>query len=249
MKGLCRVHTMRPFKKQKTVILLYHKVQHEDLHDAGKLFKDQMVFLKENYKIIPLDELVSCFKNGKIISEHYAAVTFDDGYRDNFDIAYPVLKCLNIPATIYLAPGYLDSSDTKYLTWDMVNEMIQSGLVQVGNHTYSHLVLSAHSKDLQEKDIKKGRQMLEEMLDIEIISLAYPLGQRRHYTSDTLDILARDKYEFAVTAFTKNIEKPPTSIYEIPRVVMDGISSLEEFEIRLSGFWSNLQWCLSSIKK
>lgn len=243
------MHTMRPFKKQKTVILLYHKVQHEKLPDAGKLFNDQMVFLMKNYKIIPLVELVDYLKNGTIISENYAAVTFDDGYRDNFEIAYPVLKCLNIPATIYLAPGYLDSNDTQYLTWDMASAMIQSGLVQVGNHTYSHLVLSAHSKDLQEKDINKGRQRLEEMLDTEIKSFAYPLGQRRHYTSDTLDILARDKYRFAVTAFTENIEKPLTSIYEIPRIVMDGISSLEEFKIRLSGFWSNLQWCLRSARR
>lgn len=249
MKGLCRLHAIRPFKKQKVVILLYHEVHDENLHDSGKFFEEQMVFLKENYNVIPLDKLVGYLKNGKIISENYAALTFDDGYRDNFEIAYPVLKHLNIPATIYLTSGYLDSNDSQYLTWDMVKEMMGSGLIHLGNHTYSHPGLSTVSRELQEQDIKAGGQRLKEMLDIKVTSFAYPFGQLIHYSEDTIDILKRYRYDFALTAFTKGIESPLKSIYEIPRIVMDGVDSLEEFEIRLSEFWGKVPWHLIQAKR
>lgn len=249
VKGLCRLHSIKPLKRQNVVILLYHRVRNENVHKPVELFEEQMAFLRNNYNIIPLDRLVDYLKNGKLTSENFAALTFDDGYRDNFEIAYPILKCLNIPATMYLTPGYLDSNESQYLTWDMVREMMNSGLIHVGNHTFGHSVLSTLSKELQEQDIRTGRQRLEEMLGIKITSFAYPLGQPVHYSQDTVDIIERDRYDFALTAFTKMIENPFTSTYEIPRIVMDGTNNLEDFEIRLSQFWSNLQWSLIPIRR
>lgn len=245
--SLSFLHSVRPFKRKEVVILLYHSVG--DSSALKKFFEEQMIFLKENYRIFKLDDLISNLKNNEAINNNCAAITFDDGYRDNFEMAYPVLIRLNIPATIYLTAGYLDSNDNKYLSWDMAKEMLQSGLISVGNHTYSHPVLSNLEKEAQEHEIKSGKQRLEDMLNIEITSFAYPYGQPVHYSNETMDILKENRYDFAVTAFTKEIDSPLQSLYEIPRVHMDGVKDLKEFEIRLSGFWGKTQWYLKIIKR
>ncbi|HVI09866.1 MAG TPA: GNAT family N-acetyltransferase [Candidatus Binatia bacterium] len=94
-------------------ILQYHRVN--DDHDpflgglpAGA-FRAQMRHLAAHFPFLTLDQLA----RGEFPGGHkfYVAVTFDDGYRDNFLCAFPVLKELGIPATIFLATGYVNSGD------------------------------------------------------------------------------------------------------------------------------------------
>ena len=71
-------------------------------------FEKQIVHLAKNYKIISLDEIVHRIKNRRPI-RRCVAITFDDGFRDNYEIAYPILRKYNVPATIFLTTGYIDS--------------------------------------------------------------------------------------------------------------------------------------------
>lgn len=71
-------------------------------------FEKQIVHLAKNYKIISLDEIVHRIKNRRSLRS-CVAITFDDGFRDNYEIAYPILKKYNVPATIFLTTGYIDS--------------------------------------------------------------------------------------------------------------------------------------------
>lgn len=71
-------------------------------------FEKQIVHLAKNYKIISLDEIVNRIKNRSPL-RRCVAITFDDGFRDNYEIAYPILRKYNIPATIFLTTGYIDS--------------------------------------------------------------------------------------------------------------------------------------------
>jgi peptidoglycan/xylan/chitin deacetylase (PgdA/CDA1 family) len=245
--SLSLLHSVKPFKKRGVVIVLYHSVGNSSV--SKRLFEEQLLFLKENYTILKLDDLISYLRNNQAIRDNRAAITFDDGYRDNYEVAYPVLKCLNIPATIYLTASYLDSGDTKYLSWEMAKEMVHSGLISIGDHTYSHPVLSNLKKDLQEAEIASGRKRIEDVLGINVTSFAYPYGQAPHFSKDTIGILKKSGYHYAVTAFSKKIDSPLQSVYEIPRVPMDGAMNMKEFEIRLSEFWGKTQWYLEIIKR
>jgi len=73
------------------------------------------------YEIISMDEAVDLLKTG-YGRERYAVLTFDDGYRDNLEVAYPVLRALNAPFTIYVATGYLDR--TAELWWVVLEKLI-----------------------------------------------------------------------------------------------------------------------------
>jgi peptidoglycan/xylan/chitin deacetylase (PgdA/CDA1 family) len=91
-------------------ILLYHKVN--DDHDPYlaslpvEEFRRQMQYLAKNFALVSLDDIAEG-RIGPSDRKFAVAVTFDDGYRDNFTNAFPILKELNIPATIYLATGYI----------------------------------------------------------------------------------------------------------------------------------------------
>lgn len=92
-------------------ILQYHRVNNDRDPFLGGLdvetFRSQMQHMVANFPMVTLDQ----FAAGDLPGHHkyYAAVTFDDGYRDNFICAFPILKQLGIPATIFLVTGYIDA--------------------------------------------------------------------------------------------------------------------------------------------
>ena len=71
-------------------------------------FEKQIVHLVKNYKVISLDEIVERVKNKRSL-RRCVAITFDDGFRDNYENAYPILRKYNVPAAIFLTTGYIDS--------------------------------------------------------------------------------------------------------------------------------------------
>ena len=243
-KGLSSLQPLGLLKRQDVAVLLYHRVSGSGHDGSARFFMEQMMLLMEDYAIVPLDELVQSLKKNARALKGHAAITFDDGYRDNFEIAYPVLKDLGIPATIFLSPQYMDSGSEQHVTWGMAQEMASSGLISIGNHTYGHRMLSGLATDAQREEILAGKDRIEKMLGISVRSFAYPFGQKEHYTKDTIDILKEAEYEYALAAHRWGSAEPVESPYEIPRIVMDGVKDLREFRVRLSTTWGRLQ-CLS----
>ena len=94
-------------------VLVYHRVNEgQDPIFGGvplKVFKNQMECLSEYFNVFPLEELVRGAKY-KDIPPRAVAITFDDGYLDNYENAFPILKSLNLPATIFLATGAIDTN-------------------------------------------------------------------------------------------------------------------------------------------
>ena len=95
-------------------ILGYHKVSpdahpfFEPLHPD--IFEQQMQFLKSCYTVMSLTELVARAAR-RDVPERAVAITFDDGYRDNYDYAFPILKKYELPATIFLATGAIGTGE------------------------------------------------------------------------------------------------------------------------------------------
>lgn len=128
------------------------------------------------------------------------AVTFDDGFEDNYHHAFPVLAELGVPATFFVVTGRLEGARTPGigaldeegppLTWDQVRTMRREGM-EIGAHTHGHPNLAALDERDALDEMTTSKRLLEDGLDEEVTSFAYPFGRpRRHHTQMTR-VLAR----------------------------------------------------------
>jgi peptidoglycan/xylan/chitin deacetylase (PgdA/CDA1 family) len=113
------------------LILMYHSIiEARDrmsgpaaTEEAAAAFGRHMMFLREHMRPMPLSELVTSVVSGRPLPSNAVAVTFDDGYEDNYTVAFPVLRDLQIPATIYLATGAINGPSPFW--WDAVSGVIE----------------------------------------------------------------------------------------------------------------------------
>jgi peptidoglycan/xylan/chitin deacetylase (PgdA/CDA1 family) len=82
---------------------------------ASNDFEREIAHLCKVTRIVPIDWLVNQLYQGRDIPSKAVCITFDDGYKDNYNFAYPILRKYNAPATIFLTTGYIESSET---FWD-----------------------------------------------------------------------------------------------------------------------------------
>ena len=110
-------------KQHPCIILLYHRIvdDHSRFLNKGpvvhyhiKHFEKEMRYFKKNFHILSMDEVVHRIKSGLGFERPSLAITFDDGYQDNYTLAYPVLKKYGVPATIYLTTSLIG---TMVRTW------------------------------------------------------------------------------------------------------------------------------------
>ncbi|MBF0478526.1 MAG: polysaccharide deacetylase family protein [Candidatus Omnitrophica bacterium] len=119
----------RLLMRSRVVVLSYHRVvpfQDMDALQPGmivppEMFKMQMEYLKKYYSVISLEELIEKLPKNEL-QPYTAVITFDDGYYDNYEYAYPVLKEMDFPATIFIPTGFIESGLSFF--WDEVAYMI-----------------------------------------------------------------------------------------------------------------------------
>ncbi len=107
------------WRRKKTNFLMaltYHRITDEpDVHDPLKVsaanFEKQILFLKKNYTIISGEQLAYIIKNNKTFPENSCLITFDDGWRDNYTNAFPILKKYGVPAIIFIATDYIGTNN------------------------------------------------------------------------------------------------------------------------------------------
>lgn len=122
--------------KGKGVILTYHRISdygseknntvfHSkfEIGITKKLFEIQMKYIRNKMCPISLQEMVSLIYKGKKIPDHAVAITFDDGYHDVYENAFPILKKFQIPATIFILPQNI--GNTNLLWWDKLAEILR----------------------------------------------------------------------------------------------------------------------------
>jgi len=134
-----------------------------------------------------LRELVSKLERGDRLNRELA-ITFDDGYRDNFENATPVLERLGLPATFFIVTQWIGSSVVPWwdqqegvahpwMTWDQVRSLHRRGF-DVGAHTRTHVDLGRVTEEQANEEILGARCELERQLEARVELFAYPYGMR-----------------------------------------------------------------------
>lgn len=302
---------------ESALVLMYHRIAEPgidpwDLSVSPKHFEQQIRMLKEKYRLVSIPELAEFIRKGKIPG-NCVCISFDDGYEDNFQLAWPMLESLELPATFFISTYFIQQQEMFW--WDELAEMLLSepvkkksvslnirqelltfhfddendplqyakiaaawkwpakppnnqceaylaiweklrplplpeiktvldklavtlnympvnknpgkamsegqlrelsvsSLCTVGLHTHTHPALSAHSKHVQEKEIRENATRLHTITDIIPTILAFPYGD---YDADLLQLAD----EMGITMAFVTQEGPVTiksNLFELGRI-------------------------------
>ncbi len=141
--------------KDQFAVLMYHRVVKEKnpyFPGVGeKVFEQQLAFLKRYFNIVPLGEVVTALLEGKTLPQRTVCLTFDDGVRDTFTNAFPVLLRLGLPATVFLTTGAMDGQ--RAIWTDLVASVV-AGYEQPSLSVSGNGILRRFQTDTQENKVQ-----------------------------------------------------------------------------------------------
>lgn len=234
--------------KSDIPILLYHSVipKLEEEHSKSMFvsevnFEKDLKYLNENgYETISLEQMENYYLGEEVqLPEKPIVITFDDGYLNNYEYAYPLLKKYDTKAVIYLIgwsvgrDTFIDSDKeiTPHFTWDQAREMYESDLIQFGSHTFDlhneqgisygygnevgfGLAMMDDESDEEYRmrvgeDLEKSKTMIEEEIGQDVTSIAYPYGE---YNETLLEMLEELGFKSGLITESDQESKSPFTI-------------------------------------
>jgi peptidoglycan/xylan/chitin deacetylase (PgdA/CDA1 family) len=142
--------------------------------------------LRQVASVVHLDDALARVERGEIGDRPLVVLTFDDGYENFYTSAWPVLRRLALPATLYVPLGFVEgrcpppiagTAGLRPVTWAQLAEMTCEGLIRVGSHGDTHCDLRAPGVDLR-REVVASRERLEGHLGTAVDSFCYPRGFR-----------------------------------------------------------------------
>ena len=200
--------------RNTAVVVAFHRVQEADPSDAltvdAAAFERHCRFFRRHFEVVPLRDLVYRLEHGQRVDRHLA-ITFDDGYRDNFEIARPVLEKLSLPATFFIVTDWMGSDVVPdwdsargvrhpWMTWDEVRSLHRNGF-EIGAHTRSHADLGVVSPEEARAEVLGARLELERQIGSRVESFAYPYGGRQHVTDENREVVKSAGFRCCCSGF------------------------------------------------
>ena len=218
----------------RTVLVLnYHKIanEHKSLSVTLDDFEQHMKWLQEyGFTCITPGQLYDFVANGADLPEKPVLITFDDGYKDNYTNAFPIMKKYGMKGTIFVVTGFLGVYDN-YLTWDQAKEHLEAGF-NIESHTYSHKSMTEASDEDITKELVKSRQTIKEKLGIDSDFMANPTGT---YNLHIAELVKEAGYKGAFTIKYDNVSRD-SNVYALERVPVFHTSETNK------DFWERLQY-------
>lgn len=188
---------------QRTVrvpVLMYHYLStppsdanayRTDLSVPPELFARHLDRIQaEGYTTISLYDLLAHLWQGAPLPEKPVVLTFDDGYRDNYTNAFPLLRERGMTATIFVVTDFMDEERPEYLTWDMAREMLAGG-ISIESHGRNHISLKNRDQDYLVWQALGSLETIAFELGVRPRFVSYPAGE---FDDETIAIFASANY-------------------------------------------------------
>ena len=230
-------------------VLMYHMVrEHIEGAKFNKLrvtpaqFEQQVAWMKvQGFHFVTMRELQ---QNWGQHPEKTVAITFDDGYLDNLENAYPILEKYQAKATIYVV---VDRHDRDWSTYKKVHHnsgelarepklndaqvqfLANSGLVEIGSHTMTHANLDKLDDAECLLELNESKQQLEQLIQQPVTSFAYPFGI---YSDRDVYLAQQAGYRNAVTT-KEGIDGLSPDFMQLQRIKISGKDSMFAVKLRI----------------
>lgn len=246
-------------------ILMYHSISsaesnashpYYEINTAADIFRLHMSFLKkEGYSTVGLETLV-----GNAIPQDggkRVIITFDDGFRDFYTTAFPILREFGFTATVFLPTQFIGSNspgirDKYHLSWQEVRALADQQ-IEFGSHTVTHCLLVNENESRISKELKESKKVIEDQIGRKIYSFAYPYAfpdHRKKFTAALRSRLIEAGYSCGVT--TKiGLTNSGDDRYFLKRIPINSFDDEELFNAKLNGAydWMNMpQFLLKNLK-
>ncbi|MEN6433546.1 MAG: polysaccharide deacetylase family protein [Smithella sp.] len=252
------IYLFNPFISKKEIagnknvpILMYHSVsdEKEKLHPyyhvntSPAVFYAHMLYLHENnYSVINLQDLEKSFDTRD--SSKYVVITFDDGFRDFYTNAFPILREYRFPATVFLPTDFIGNKKNKlrgknHLTWDQISELSKSGIC-FGSHTVTHPELtSLNNKDI-EYEIRQSKIFIEDKIGKTIDAFSYPFkfpDGNKEFIKGFRNILQKHGYRHGVSTRIGTTNKNDDVMFR-KRIPVNTSDDILFFRAKLQGAYN-----------
>jgi peptidoglycan/xylan/chitin deacetylase (PgdA/CDA1 family) len=200
-------------------------------------FARQMAWLHwMGCRVLSLEEYLDDRRAFRLSHARSVIITIDDGYKDNYTLAYPILRRYGFPATIFLTSSQIGATyrieieselnGRPMLSWPDVREMMQNGIT-FGAHTRTHPHLTAIPAARAQEEIEGSKRDLEERLGIPIHAFAYPFGR----LDAGVQALAERAGFLGSCSTDQGLNTPATTAHRLRRVEVTGTDSLLDFAL------------------
>ena len=189
----------------RAVIVLFHRVG-----EPAGAFRDYCDFFEKYFRVISLAELLDRLASGRDVSR-CLVITFDDGYRDNHDVAAAELTLRRLPACFFVAtelvgsraaPSWATAGGVKpvWMSWHEVRALAARGF-EIGSHTMTHVDLSRAPADAATREILGSKSRLERELGASVRHFSYPFGQPDQVTEANRAVVRMAGFGCCLSAF------------------------------------------------
>lgn len=243
-------------------VLMYHSI-HSNPKKAGDyvitpeaLERDLQYLQQQGYTTVVMSDVIAYVLQGTPLPEKPVMLTFDDGYYNNYLNAYPLLQKYQMRAVISIIVGETDKysgldenkENYSHLTWDMINEMMQSGLVEIQNHTYNLHKTGGNRRGVAQRrdessehyvetvgaDLKKAQDRIEEMTGWRPNTFTFPFGSYSRNSQVLLEELGFTA-SLGVEGKPCRLSRDPACLIRIPRYTRTSAASAERLLASFDG--------------
>jgi peptidoglycan/xylan/chitin deacetylase (PgdA/CDA1 family) len=225
-------------------VLMYHHIGdpgpdadaiRRDLSVSPANFESQLRYLIESgYESISLEALVMHLQTGQPVPSKPVVLTFDDGFKDQYSNAYPLLQKYGLVGTFFVITCFTDQNRPEYLSWPEI-ELLHAGGMEIGSHSYTHPSLRGQTFEYVVWQVLGSKEAIEARTHEPVRFFSYPSGQ---YDQLVMQVLRSAGYWGAVTVEPGSLQSSERT-FELKRVRVRGSYDVEDFDYWLNHWLSS----------
>jgi len=229
--------------------LMYHGIRscvgtnhpYFETNTSPETFTNHIRFLHQaGYVTVSLGDAVQGIRTGRNL-QHSVVITFDDGYRDFYTHAFPVLVEYGFKATMFVVSTLIQEhrcsrDDREFLNWGEVREIHAAGM-GIGSHTLTHPELHSIRPTQIEHEIRQSKQVIEDKLGAAVQSFAYPFAfpeQDKRFVRALRDLLEKNNYTNGVSTIIGTAHSSH-DVFFLPRLPINSHDDLRFLKAKLNG--------------
>jgi len=243
------VRLLNGHRRRRVPILMYHGIRdgtsarhpYYETNTSPKVFALQMKYLRDNgYQAVDLEQAMLSFEREEK-RQRLVVITFDDGYRDFYTTAYPILKENDLSATVFLIAHSTADQRSRFngnecMTWTEVRELY-SNAIQFGSHTLNHPKLKLLKAAEIDEEVGRSKCTIEDKIGGAVTSFSYPYAlpeTDKVFICNLKDTLERYAYKNGVSTVIGTAGRHDERFF-LPRLPVNSWDDPQFFRAKLDG--------------